>query len=263
LSELSGQEAKPRRRRVPKKRIALGEINIVSQPHSASLYAAAFKALADKRIQVQYHLHRHLEIGTCRDLDDKRMPGALIGLLFVFSRVNFNDPWLNTLRNAEATDADLAQLSIPAHLAPEFRRFRYIFDAEHHTLYFEKLSADRKNLSPKALVQAVNKLLHAEVLAGMFEEINAFSVSSKEAVEKILHLNRLRWLFIKLHRPNPDDDEFEKDVLFQMNAENVGVREVNSHKSAGRAGNHTERSNLENCSLGRKIWSCYRQGARR
>jgi hypothetical protein len=235
LSDLDGQEVKPRKRRVPKKRITLGEINIVSQPHTSDDYILAFQELADSKVQVQYHLHRQIEIGTCRPLNDARLPGALTGLFFVFSRVNFDDPWLNTLRNAEATDQDLAQLSIPSHLAPEFRRFRYVFDVGYHRLYFEKVSADRKSLSPKALVQAINKMFFSAPLAGMFEEINAFLVSDKEAVDKILRLPKLRWLLIKLYRPNPDDDGFEDEILKQMYAEHIGVRETTLIKSPGAA----------------------------
>jgi hypothetical protein len=172
-------------------RIVLGELNIVSQPHSIDTYIEAFKVLAQNKVQVQYHLHRQIEVGTCTDLEDVRVPNAVTGYFFVFSRVNFDDPWLNIARNAEATNADLAQLNIPAHLAPEFRRFRYIFDVRKHILYFEKYSADRKSLSTKAFAQAINRLLHAGVLTNTFDEINAFIVSDHEGIEKILNLPKL------------------------------------------------------------------------
>jgi hypothetical protein len=223
----------PRRRRRVKKRVVLGELNVVSQPHSVDSYIEAFKVLAQNKVQVQYHLHRQIEIGTCFDLNDTRVPNAVTGHFFVFSRVNFDDPWLNILRNAEATNADLAQLNIPSHLAPEFRRFRYIFDVRKHALYFEQFNIERKNLSTKAFTQAVNKLFNSSALAGKFEEIHAFTVSDKEAVDRILNLPKLRALYIKLYRPNPDDDEFESEVLAEMNAENVSVRETNLIKAPG------------------------------
>jgi hypothetical protein len=223
----------PRRRRIAKRRVVMGELNIISQPHAVDTYIEAFKALADSKVQVQYHQHRQIEIGICRDLDDIRIPNALTGYFFVFSRVNFDDPWLNIVRNAEATVTDLQQLNIPPHLAPEFRRFRYVFDVRKHRLYFEKYSADRKNLSSKAFTQAINKLLRSSVLDDKFEEINAFTISDHEGVEKILNLNKLRSLYIKLYRPNPDDEEFEEEVLNEMNAENVSVRETTLIKAPG------------------------------
>jgi hypothetical protein len=220
-----------RRRRVSKKRIVMGEINIVSQPHTLDLYIEAFKELHQAKSKVLYHGHRYIEIGTCRELDDVRLPNALTGHFFVFSQINFDDPWLNMLRNAEATDTELNQLNIPPHLAPEFRRFRYVFDCRKHILYFEKFSIGRQHLSPKAFAQSLNRLLHEPILFGKFKEINAFTVPDEQAIETILTLNKLRRLFMRLHRPNPDDDDFEKGILNQLNTEHVGVQETNLLKA--------------------------------
>jgi hypothetical protein len=139
-----------RRRRPPQKRIVMGEINIVSQPHTARSYVEAIKLLCDQRVQVPYHGQRFIEFGSCRDLSDPRLADALTGRLFVFSKFNFQDPWLNIARNAQATDEELAAIKIPAHLVPEFRYFRYIFDVQRHTLYFEKYSTTKGHLSTRA-----------------------------------------------------------------------------------------------------------------
>jgi hypothetical protein len=223
----------PRKRRVVKKRIVISELNIVSQPHSPAMYAAAFHTLAAEKTRVQYHLHRRIEVGTCVPLNDSRLPDALTGSLFIFSRVNFDDPWLNMAANAEATEKDLEQLSIPPHLAPELRSVRYILDINRHRFFFESVSADNKSVSAKSLAKSLNLMFQADSIKAMFEEINAFVVSDKEAVEKILHLPKLRRLEIRLFRPNPDDDSFEHDVLKNMNSEHVGVQEITLIKAPG------------------------------
>lgn len=217
-------EGKPRRR--VKKRIVLGELNVVTHPHSPEQYVATFKALCAERVQVLYHGQRYLEIGTCRDLNDPRLPDAIAGYLFVFSKIDFQDPWLNTLRNAEATEDELAQINIPANLAPEFRRFRYVFDVHRHRLFYEKRSSlQRHHLSPKAVRYAIDLLLHTPVGFHGFEEANAFTVADKNAVEAILTLNKLRKLYIEVHRPNPDDDEFDEEILAALNGQNASSEE--------------------------------------
>ncbi|HZY72981.1 MAG TPA: DUF4747 family protein, partial [Edaphobacter sp.] len=113
---------------------------------------------------------------------DPRIPNALTGRLFVFSKFNFDDPWLNTVRNAQATDAELEELKIPPHLVPEFRHFRYIFDVRKHKFYFEKYSDVKGHLSSKAFTRALNAMLSSAALAGRFDEINAYTVSDDEAV---------------------------------------------------------------------------------
>jgi len=223
----------PRQKRRTKRRIVLGEINIVSQPHSVDAYLDAVKTLCDQKVQVLYHGQRYVEIGSYRDLEDERLPNAVTGRIFVFSKFNFEDPWLNTVRNAQATDEDLAQVKIPAHLVPEFRHFRFIFDVRKHKFYFEKYSDLKGNLSSKAFTHALNQMLRSGALAGKFEEINAFAVADDEAVESILSLYKLRKLFIKVYRPNPDDDDFDQSILEELNAQNVSVKEETLIKAPG------------------------------
>ncbi len=76
-------------------------------------------------------------------------------------------------------------------------------------------------------------MLHSPPLAEKFDEINAFVVADEEAVDLILDLNKLRKLFIQLHRPNPDDDDFEAEVLAELNKQNVGVKEETFIKAPG------------------------------
>lgn len=229
---MEGEKA-PRKRRRAKRRIVMGEINIVSQPHRLDTYIETIEALRDQRVQVPYHGQRFIEIGSARPLDDERLPNALTGRLFVFSKFNFDDPWLNIARNAQATEDELAEVNIPPHLVPEFRYFRFIFDVRRHRFYFEKYSVLKGHLSSKAFSQALNRMLHSPALAGKFEEINSFVVADEEAVDLILSLNKLRKLFIKVHRPNPDDDDFETEVLAELNLQHVGVKEETFIKSPG------------------------------
>jgi hypothetical protein len=226
-------EGGPRQRRRAKRRLVMGEINIVSQPHRVDTYIEAIKALCDQKVQVTYHGQRYIEIGSCRDLDDARIPNGVTGRLFVFSKFNFDDPWLNTARNAQATDKDLEELKIPPHLVPEFRHFRYLFDVRKHKLYFEKFSELKGNLSSKAFTRALNLMFQSGALKGKFEEINAFAVADDEAVDLILGLNKLRKLFIQVYRPNPDDDDFDQSVLDELSAQNVSVLEETLIKAPG------------------------------
>jgi len=230
---MSVTDASPRRRRVPRRRIVMGEINIVSHPHTIDLYIDAFKALHQHRAQAQYHGHRYIEIGNCYDLEDIRIPNGLAGRFFVFSRVNFDDPWLNMLRNKEATDAELEQIKIPPHLVPEFRQFRFIFDVRKHRLYYEKYSSGGHHISPQAVRQSLERLLHVPALAGMFDEIHAHTVADKEAVDRILGLTKLRRLFMRLYRPNPDDAEFEAEILQELDEQGVSVVERTLIKAPG------------------------------
>ncbi|HVV79441.1 MAG TPA: DUF4747 family protein [Pseudolabrys sp.] len=223
----------PKKRRRTKKRLLMGEINIVSQPHSLDTYIEAVETLCKEKVQAPYHGQRYLEIGNCRSLEDERLPNAITGRIFVFSKFNFDDPWLNTVRAAEATDEDLKAVNIPGHLVPEFRHFRYIFDVRKHRFYFEKYSELKGHLSAKAFCQALNKLFQSSELAGKFDEINAFVVADDDAVNKILGLNKLRKLFIQIYRPNPDDDDFESSVLAELNMQNVGVKEETFIKAPG------------------------------
>lgn len=231
---MSESGARPRERRIRKLRIVLGEVNVFSQPHSPEGYLQAFDLLNTRKTKVLFHGHRQIELGTLRKLDDPRLPDAITGYFYIFSKINFDDPWLNTARNAEATEAELEQLNIPPHLAPEFRRFRYIFDPHRHRLFFETLTRDRHHISPKAFGQSVARLLQSTIPAA-FEEINAVVIPDKSVVDTILSLNKLRRLEVVVHRPNPDDDEFEEEILNELNAEHVGTLEQTLIKAPGAA----------------------------
>lgn len=228
-------QAKPaRKKRVRKLRILWGEVNIFSQPHSADRYLKAFDLLNERKTKVLFYGQRQIELGTLRALGDARLPDAITGFFFIFSQINFDDPWLNTARNAEATDADLEQLNIPPHLQPEFRRFRYIFDPHTHRLFFEMYTRERHHISPKAFGQAVGLLLQS-VTPEVFDEANAVVIPDKTVVENILKLNRLRRIDLVVHRPNPDDDDFEAEILGDLNAEHVGTLEQTLIKAPGAA----------------------------
>jgi hypothetical protein len=222
-----------RRKRVPKKRIVLGEINIVSHPHTPQDYIDTFSALYEKRVRALYHGQRYIEIGRIKKCDDERLPEAITGQFFVFSKVNFDDPWLNINKNDAATDEELEEINIPSHLVPEFRFFRFIFEPKRHRLYFEKSTVGRHNLSPKALALALNKMFADPAVSKKFDEISAFVVSDVSSVERMLKLNKLRKLFIRVHRPNADDEDFEHALFAQMNGENVGTREMTLIKAPG------------------------------
>jgi hypothetical protein len=229
---MAAKAKKPRERRIRKLRIVLGEVNVFSQPHSPQRYLQAFDLLNTQKAKVPFHGHRYIELGTLGKLDDDRLPDAITGDFYIFSKINFDDPWLNLARNAEATDADLEKLNIPANLAPEFRRFRYVFDPHRHRLFFETLTRDRHHISPKAFGQALGRLLQSTVPTA-FTEVNVIVIPDKSVVDTILQLNKLRRIELVIHRTNPDDDEFEQEVLDELNAENVGTLEQTLIKAPG------------------------------
>ncbi|HET9130084.1 MAG TPA: DUF4747 family protein, partial [Terriglobia bacterium] len=191
-------------------------------PHSAERYLSAFNTLNDAKPRTLYHAHRQIELGTLRALDDDRLPDAITGYFYIFSKVNFNDPWLNTIRNDQATEEELRALNIPRHLAPEFRRFRYVFDPHRHRLFFETFTRERHYISPRAFGSAVGRLLQT-VIPEAFDEVNAVVIPDQTAVDNILDMNRLRKLSLVINRPNPDDDEFETEFLGELDEENVGT----------------------------------------
>jgi hypothetical protein len=212
-------------------RIIVGGLNVAASPHGPGVYETVLNAVVDTPIAIGGHDMAKITKPSLRIVDSRSI---LFGQILVWTEIDKAGPWLNTEKNAEATEADKSQVFLPPNVKPNYRSFYYGFDENQHILLVEQNNERRQSFGPRRSEKFFRQLLQNP--PGM--EATIFSVTTipeDDAVENILSLNRLRKLTITILRPNPGEDLFdeEAEILKQIEAEHAKSLTLEYIKAAG------------------------------
>lgn len=142
--------------------------------------------------------------------DDNDDPKALLsGSFYRFVELDPDEPWFNSETGKEASDEEVKEIKIPAHLLPHLRTIPFVFDPTAHQLWFVK--RDRKTtLGPLTARIVMEKLISPLVLKRQFPEIAVTSIPDFESLKALLALPELTKIVMDLRRPNGDDADDKK-----------------------------------------------------
>jgi hypothetical protein len=105
-----------------------------------------------------------------------------------------------------------------------------------HILYFESRNELRQTFGPTVAKRIFVTLLSQELQGPEAPEVEVTLVPEVGAVEKVLSLPRLRTLYIRVVRPNPDvSDATRRRVLGRLEEAHAQREEITLTKSAGAA----------------------------
>jgi len=209
--------------------IVVGALNVGIHPHDTDRYAALLGDAFDLRRAVQVFGNQRVILER---LDKGELANGIItGSLARFTEIDPNLPWFNAERFERADDADVARVSIPNELRPNYISVSFLFSLSDHLFIFESRGL-QASLSPKSAMMFLDKLLNSDELVESYGSVSVSLVSDHDQLESIIGIYRVRKLAILVKRPNPDDlgsyDAVMEQRLLGQGAASVRVEYVAS-----------------------------------
>lgn len=172
-------------------------INITAHPHSD---AYTYSRLFDRALgrEVKYWGDNFGELLQFRKLSN----GVYHGRFTTFKRVDRSSNWGDKTKGESLEEAAVERLPLPpAHIVHAFDKHEFVFHEREH-----RLIAECSTLEPRrwrSLLYAILK--RAGAADGT--QVNVTVVPMNDSIERLLSMDRVTKLIVKLSRPNPDDME--------------------------------------------------------
>ena len=195
--------------------LKIGAINIKVHPHSSQIYIDLIRAASEYKA-VKIWGSEYGRIGTVHE--HKINEGTvLVGDIFKFLHIDPLDPWLDLNANEPIKNEDGKTPVIPEHLKPNLRTCEYVFYPKHHRLFF-----NAGVIAHSRMKRLFTALLSLEKIQEEFGFADIEVESSYEAFERILAMQKITKLDIRITIPNSDDwGKLEKRFHDRLQAQNI------------------------------------------
>ncbi len=202
--------------------IFVGALNISANPHPNEIYIATLRAAT--RFVVNARGTDYAKITTPRK--DVKSANLYLGRVLVWTEINKMGRWLDTTKEEELSEEQLAAIRIPDNAKPNFRTFDYVFNTENHRLCFEAVNEQGDKLGPTTAQRIFKNLLSRDTLGTDSPEFAVSIVPRAGTVDVIFRLPQLRILEIRVERANadtasPDAVKRVNEYLDKLNAQRV------------------------------------------
>ncbi len=206
-------------------------LNIAANPHPEGIYISLLRRGADFMVHARGSDYAKI---TAPEREMRRGLGRYyIGRILIWTEIDLKGRWLDTTKDEELSQEIKDAIQIPATAKPNYRSFSYAFDNERHLLYYETRNEFAQTLGPSIAKRIFVGILSSELQGPGTPETEVTIVPERDAVDKILTLSRLRTLYIRLVRPNPDiSDEARQRILGQLSDMNARREELTIYKEA-------------------------------
>ena len=218
-----------------RRQLILGAINItLPAPHEADRYIRLFQlALAEKRkVSLQGDWVGLLGSATVEaaESDDRFIRGEFYKYIDLISTRD----WFNIEKGKRANAQELDAIVIPEALKPHFQFFPFVFFPKRHRLVL--ITRDGlDSLSSRQAAAILTKIFSSTNILTAFGRVDVVVEPSRETLETIFSLPRLRSLEIEVTPPNPDDfEDFERELYKGMEDQRAGSYKIVMHESDAR-----------------------------
>jgi len=203
------------------KTIALGVLNIKTQPHSPENYLKLFKYLFKMKPLVKI---RGADYGTPFSFHpivrDEPLKG-IIGTFFKYLEIDPSKPWLDLEKHEPIVNEEGDPIpQVSKHKRPNTKEIEFVFYPNGHRLFF-----NAKSITPSMAKKLLESLFCDENIKKKFGLIDVEIETSIEAIEKILKIPKITKLEITFSRPN-DDDLAEEEQRFIARMANQKARKI-------------------------------------
>lgn len=201
-------------------------INISLHDHNNADYGGLIRAIANTLAHVNYRSDDYITISSLRE-----QSGLFYGTFARFVDIRRDADWFDATTREKAEDQVLAAINIPPDLYPNLSSFLFRFDPDRHLLIFESYGLG-KTLSPNVVKFYFEEVLQIASIASRFGGAEVSVVADHDQLDEIFKFDRLGKVTILIRRPNSDheSDDFEQQVLAEMDAE--GVRQLQIERVA-------------------------------
>ena len=185
--------------------IKISALNIaMHHPHSAQRYVSLFKDAKKLKYLVRLSSLHYAMLGSLYGPKSEESSDALSGEIYRFVKLDPSEPWFNVQTSEVATNDDVENIKIPAHLLPHLQKIEFVFKPDAHELWF--VSQDRKDrLGSQAATKFFQKLFDRVVSRGRYPTVEVTAIPDVETLDKMMSLAMLEKITIELKRPNADD----------------------------------------------------------
>lgn len=206
-----------------KRQLQFGAINItMPAPHSPDRYVQLFQKAVELEKVVKLKGDWVGRLGTLRVEQEGDGGQVVRGEFYKYIELDSTRDWFNVLRGKPAEERELESIQIPEHLKPHFQYVPFVFYPKGHRLIM--VTRDGQDVVSVAQAVAILQVIFsAPELLGAFGRMDLVIEPSRDTLEKILGMPRLRTLEIIVTPPNPDDfEEFEHDLFEEMGNQRAG-----------------------------------------
>lgn len=217
-----------------KRQLQLGAINItMPAPHRPERYIELFRQAEklDKVVKLKGDWVGRL--GTLRYDNDADGSAIVWGEFYKYIELDSTRDWFNVLKGKPADERELGQISIPEHLKPHFQYVPFVFFSKGHRLIM--ITRDKEDVISAAQAASILRAIFASAeLISAFGKIELVVEPSRDTLQKILGMPRLRTLEIVVTPPNPDDfEEFERDLFEDMASQRASSYQLTLQEEEG------------------------------
>lgn len=194
-------------------------------PHPEGAYEKLIRELQRIKFSPKVRGDDAVLIGSCRYLDKDQPELGLTGYIYKYLKLDSKEDWINTEKMDVATKEDVAEINIPEHLKPHFKRFLYIFKPKNHRFYFLSHKADH-SLSAGLMKRFFDIAAQQPALAN-FGRLETTVQTAQDGLASLLKIPRIMQLKMEFSPPNPDDlEQLEKEVLERLTRLNVKSQKI-------------------------------------
>lgn len=218
-----------------KRQLVLGAINVtLPPPHRPERYVSLFRRAYGERRAAKLQGDWVALIGGMAVEDDGEGGQLIRGEFYKYISLDVTRDWYNVAKGKPADAQDLELIKIPDELKPHFQVLSFVFFSRRHRLVL--ITKDGKDsLSVHQAAAVLAQIFGAAPVIAEFGRVDVVVEPSRETLESIFGMDRLRSLVIEVTPPNPDDfEEFEQELFDDMNNQRAGSYHFSMHESDSR-----------------------------
>lgn len=205
------------------RKLHVGMLNIVTQPHTPQGYLDLFQLALNHPIKMGGD-HRAV-VGTWSPIEENDPIEGIQGYIFRYTEIDMDGAWLDTITKKKIDPEELEKLvKVPENVKPGFSSIWFNFYPKTHRLVFEVETKDYTTGKPASFAPSTAQLFFQRLFNRIihktnFTTIKVTIVQSHETLKKIFSLPSLQKLEIVINKPNPNDGTFEEQIARQLHEE--------------------------------------------
>lgn len=217
------------------RQLVFGAINItLPQPHTADRYVKLFKKAFSEKKTARLQGDWVALLGGVAVEDGADGDHLVRGEFYKYISLDVTRDWYNVAKGKPADAHDLEAINIPDELKPHFQILSFVFFPKRHRLVL--ITRDGKDsLSVRQAAAVLAKIFQSPTILAEFGRVDVVVEPSRETLETIFGMSRLRSLVIEVTPPNPDDlEDYERELFEDMNVQRAGSYRVAMQEADGR-----------------------------
>ncbi|MBH9722849.1 DUF4747 family protein [Burkholderia contaminans] len=219
----------------------LGALNVVLQPHSASIYVSRFqKCVALTRADFSEgkffgRANDGFIITSIHPINADDLTEGFQGEVARFMKFDPTEAshWLKLSDGKQAEDEDIINVRVPPNLKPNLGIFRFAFYPKSHRVVFE-VKSESRSISHRSILPVFDHFFNHPRLPAGEPRARINIEQSYQMVSRILNLQDLAYINVRFARPNDlltaEDEEEAIEGMSEAGIEEIDISLQRTHE---------------------------------